>query len=534
MAQLEYSLFGRVTDDDGKPISGGFLRVYDQNTTNLSALFSNPALSTPLTNPVEADAAGRLPPIFLAAGTFDLALLDAEGGLVDAFDDFEIEDLSGLGAVSFPVIPLTADHTLDEDEDSTVFEINPDAAPGSSITFTAESGNLGNGFISWIANVGATGTVVLTPGGGETIDGAASRSLAAGEVVGIVSRGASGWRIFTHKLPSGVNGRVLTLVSGKPAWSAAATVAPQGRLTLTSGVPVLTSNATAQGTIYYTPYLGNSIPVFNGTEWVSQTFAELTLVLDAVGHVSGSQYDVVAALDGSTLRIATGPAWSSSTSRGTGAGTTQVSFSNGRYTNTVQVTGRYNSTTFTIAAGAGLYLGSFRASGNGQTTWNPQPAAAAGGGAAQAYLWNMYNRVSVAAWSLDSTNSWAYTTLTWQAANANNNNRISALFGLNEDACSVSANSQASNSSGGPDFYVGIGLDSTSAIVAGSIPGRNITPGGAGDIGFASASFTGLAGLGHHFFQWLEAAEASATTTFYGDNNVPTFVQTGIHALLRM
>lgn len=67
----------RVDDDDGTPISGGKLRVYDINTTTLSDVFSDEAMATPLTNPVVADANGFLPVIFAAQGTYDLQYLDA-------------------------------------------------------------------------------------------------------------------------------------------------------------------------------------------------------------------------------------------------------------------------------------------------------------------------------------------------------------------------------------------------------------------------------------------------------------------------
>ncbi len=391
-------------------------------------------------------------------------------------------------------------------------------------------------------NVNVTGTTTITSFGSSastaypiyyiTFAGSLTLTQNASSLIlpgGVNITTAAGDTAIAAYLGSG-NWRVISFTAA--AVSPSATLpAPQGRLTLTTGVPVMSSNTTAQGTVYYTPYTGNVMPVFAGAGWVSQTFSEMALVLDAVGHPSGNNYDVFSALDGTTLRICTGPAWTNSTSRSAG---TAIVLTSGRYVNNASLTCRYNSTTFTVGAGAGLYLGSFRTSGNGQTTWNPQPAAAAGGGNAQAFLWNMYNRVSVSAWSLDNTNSWPYTTLTWRSANGSDSNRISALFGLNEDGVTAQVNAQASNSSGGPDFYAGIGLDSTSAIATGSLPGRSVTPGGAGDIGFTSSSFTGLPGLGLHFFQWLEAAEASATTTFYGDNNVPTFVQTGIQAQLRM
>ena len=43
---------------------------------------------------------------------------------------------------------------------------------------------------------------------------------------------------------------------------------PNGRLTLTSGTPVTTNDVTAATTIYYTPYKGNAIQLYNGTNWI--------------------------------------------------------------------------------------------------------------------------------------------------------------------------------------------------------------------------------------------------------------------------
>lgn len=40
------------------------------------------------------------------------------------------------------------------------------------------------------------------------------------------------------------------------AHNAPAVIPPQGRLTLTTGTPVMTAEAAAQTTIYYTPYVG--------------------------------------------------------------------------------------------------------------------------------------------------------------------------------------------------------------------------------------------------------------------------------------
>jgi hypothetical protein len=57
-----------VTDASNVPVSGGKVRVYDAGTTNLSSVFSDAALSVPLTNPVVANSAGITPQIFAADG----------------------------------------------------------------------------------------------------------------------------------------------------------------------------------------------------------------------------------------------------------------------------------------------------------------------------------------------------------------------------------------------------------------------------------------------------------------------------------
>src|SRR5262249_30593766 len=53
-----------------------------------------------------------------------------------------------------------------------------------------------------------------------------------------------------------------------PSSSAAVVPPPQGRLTLVTNVPVMTSDQIGAGTIYYTPYNGLLVPIFNGTTMV--------------------------------------------------------------------------------------------------------------------------------------------------------------------------------------------------------------------------------------------------------------------------
>lgn len=310
------------------------------------------------------------------------------------------------------------------------------------------------------------------------------------------------------------NWRVRSYNYANPPW----VPPPQGRLTLTTGTPVMVADVTTTSTVYYTPYVGNQVPIYNGTTFTPQTFSEMTLTLNNPNHVINSNYDVFAAVNSGTLSVCTGPAWTSDTGRGTGAATTQLSRVLGLWTNTVSMTCRNGASTFTVAAGFGTYVGTFRTTGTvADTIWTAAPAAAAGGGNSRLYLWNAYNRVPTTAVSKDSTDSWTYTTATIRSADNNVANRITAVFGLNEDAVSVVYAAIGTNSGGSP-IHGSVGLDATNAFTG-------VTSGFNG----VGGTYLGEAGLGLHFFQALEWSTAAGTTTWYGDNGTPTVLQMGLY-----
>lgn len=343
-------------------------------------------------------------------------------------------------------------------------------------------------------------TALIIPGGQSIV-------TSAGDTATAEYLGSGNWKIRSYTYLS-------------PPW----VPSPQGRLTLTTAVPVQLADVAGATSVFYTPYVGNQIPIWNGITFTPTVFPELTLALSNPNHAINSNYDAFVAFNAGVLTVCTGPAWTSDTGRGTGAGTTQLTRVLGLYTNTVSMTARNGATTFTVAAGFGTYVGTIRTIGSaGQTSWVANPAAAAGGGACLLYQWNMFNRVPASAISMDSTNTWAYTTATWRAANAAVSsgllNRISAIFGFNEDAVSVVFNGLVTASNIGA--AVGVGLDSITAWSG--TPGlynNNSTPGGPGAL---PAFFTGAAGQGLHFFQALEYG--TTNTVFGGDNNVPLNMQ---------
>jgi hypothetical protein len=80
-----------------------------------------------------------------------------------------------------------------------------------------------------------------------------------------------------------------------------------GRLTTESGVPVSTSDRTAQSTIYFTPFNGNRIALYDGTRWKLYTFTERSLALS--GLTSGKNYDVFIYDNAGTLTLELSAAW---------------------------------------------------------------------------------------------------------------------------------------------------------------------------------------------------------------------------------
>lgn len=380
---------------------------------------------------------------------------------------------------------------------------------GTSVTITSFGSAAGTAFPIYFFKFAGANTItynatsMITPG-------AQNITTSAGDSGVAEYLGSGNWRIRSYSYAN-------------PLWVAP----PQGRLTLTTATPVMTADVTTAATVFYTPYVGNQVPMYNGTTYTPQTFAELSLTLNNPNHVINSNWDVFIAYNAGVMTACTGPAWTSDTGRGTGAGTTQISRTLGVWTNTVALTAcRNGATTFAVAAGFGTYVGSFRTSGTvADTVWVAAPAAAAGGGNARLYVWNAYNRVPVIAASMDSTDTWAYATATWRAANAAVSsgvlNRVSALFGLNEDGVVAVYNAivVASNSGGG----AGVGLDVTNAFTG--TPGLGGTVATPDPVISMAGRYVGQAGLGLHFFQAVERGISGAGLTWYGDNGAPTVTQ---------
>jgi hypothetical protein len=217
---------------------------------------------------------------------------------------------------------------------------------------------------------------------------------------------------------------------------------PQGRLTLTSGTPVLSGDVAAATSVYYTPYLGNLVPIYNGSTFVPSVFSELTLTLSS-SHVASNIYDIFIFSNSGVVTICTGPSWSAGTSgsitagscaRGTGAGGAVLARVSGVLTNGVQITGRNGATTYTISANQATYVGSMFMDGtNGQVTCHSTWGQSRKWG-----IWNSYNRVPITLMVGDSTGSWTNNSAAVRSSNGAAANTCTIFTGLAEESFDVS------------------------------------------------------------------------------------------------
>lgn len=518
----------RMTDANGNILAGAKMYVFEAGTLTPADFYTTSALDVAHSNPLVADSGGMFEEAFFAAGTYKIRFTTAADATIWEIDNYSVE-ASG-SQINFPTAVKTANFSVSASERGTVFICDASGAPGSNIICSADSESLTDGFPFFVVNIGATGSATIQGNGSQTVDGAASQNITTQYgSVGYVSRGAEGWQsvmksnlgdfITPVSFASSITFTSAASIIGGPL------VAPSGRLTLTTATPVLATDVTAATTLYFTPYNGNRLALYNGTGWTVGAFSEVSQALSdgsksPAAASPSTVYDVFGWLDGTTFRATRGPAWSSATSRGTGTGTSELEMLHGVLVNKVAITNG-------PAAQRGVYLGTIQTSAtgtNGQLNMMFAPTPAAGGTANRLDVWNAHNRVSVSSVVRDSTDTWTYATTTWRASNGNNNNRVSFVVGLAEESVSARAMLMGTTGSSGSKIHAGIGYDSTS--VDSSLSGPQTFASSSGNA-HSNAIYSGLPGIGSHYLQWLEIGNGT-TSTLYGDNGDPSTTKSGM------
>ena len=296
------------------------------------------------------------------------------------------------------------------------------------------------------------------------------------------------------------NGRWILIVRNTLLVSGSTT---EGRLTLTTGTPVITSPVTAATTLYFTPYKGNLISLYDGSKWNLYSFTELTLNISA--YTANKNYDIWIYNNSGTITLDS-TIWTNDTTRATA-----LVYQNGVYVKSGDATRKY--------------LGTIRITGTtGQCEFSFGGSPSSGGTEAKLFVQNYYNQVIYQAAVRDSTDSWNFNTAPYRAANNSSTMRVSFISGAPE--LRYSARYFGLYDFGVNSTYgIGIGLNSTSAnsaIVMSILP---TSP--AGEIFPITAEWEGAPAAGFNYVTALERATASFIFVGYGDNG-DTVAQSGL------
>jgi hypothetical protein len=282
---------------------------------------------------------------------------------------------------------------------------------------------------------------------------------------------------------------------------------PNGRLTLTSGTPVMTSTVSVAA-IYWTPYLGAQVPFYNGAAWYAQTVAERSVATtDTTKNPAAIGVDKVNDWflwdDAGTIRISHGPDWTNDTTRSVGTVLIAV---DGILLNNVAITNG-------PAIRRGTYVGTTRSEGT-SLVWS-RGGSAAGGSAAKLNVWNMYNRVVVDGTVNDSTATWTYNNTTPRPTNNSTTNRISFVSGLAEDSVQTAIRGGSTSlSTASIVIAIGLALDSTTVFGARANVSSS-TAAGIAELGLTAATMFAPQ-LGFHYVQGLETGDTKVTTFIGG------------------
>lgn len=259
------------------------------------------------------------------------------------------------------------------------------------------------------------------------------------------------------------------------------------RISLSSSLPVSTSDITAATALWLLPYKGNVIDIYDGSaNWNRFPIAAMST---AVPNTSNTVYDLTAFNSSGIIRLSSTP-WTNDTSRAVG------------------LTQQQGVDVLTGALGH-LYLATYRTTGvAGQTESS----------VIKRYVYNAYNQKQLPMVRNETTDSWvAATSAIVRQANNNSSNQLDFVIGLPETPAYAQVVASGRSQATGENMTVSIGLDSTLSQAANSIAhlGGQFN-GGQGQMTLA-AIFNGHTGIGRHRLTWLESNNGT-TATWYGDN----------------
>lgn len=271
----------------------------------------------------------------------------------------------------------------------------------------------------------------------------------------VAYRGTSGW---TSLAPSSGSFLQSNGVGANPSWAAISSTGIMGhRITVSTGVPVLSGSVASATTIYSTPYESDVLLLWNGTQFLPTHCAETSQLLSdttksPAAAVAASNYDLFAWNDSGTCRVTRGQAWTNATTRALA-----ISRANGGILT--------NSTSITNgpAAAFGTYMGTIRTDPGAATVSFSPTATGASCGTTSLPIWNMYNRVPIQSVNLASGASHTYTSATMRQYLNSAACSVTLVSGLAEDNVTAVMGARTGIAASNAGLLIAIGLDVTAS-----------------------------------------------------------------------
>lgn len=369
------------------------------------------------------------------------------------------------------------------------------------------------------------------------------------------------WQLTTFP-PTGADGDWTQFTGG----GSGANNVVNGRLTTQSGVPVSFQDRISQTTLYWTPYKGNLMTLWDGSKWTTYSFSEITYALGTL--TNATLYDVFAYQSSGAVTLDTPLAWRVSAPRqpsgvsnanpivvtdfahpfvnGDQVYISQVAGNlgaNGTWivsavtTNTYTLTGSAGTGTYTSGTGlaqartssfpsiqdgryceAGdktrLYLGTFLTTSTTTTEDSMGGTTTLVGG--KRFVWNYYNRVDRQAREFDGTGSWTYSGAVWRQARATASNKVEFVCGIQEDFINATHTAVVQSAATTGGNMVGVGINTTTLPLGFPSGCDNGAAATNTNISVAASILEPLP-PGYHAINRLEIS-GSTGTTFIGQN----------------
>jgi hypothetical protein len=313
----------------------------------------------------------------------------------------------------------------------------------------------------------------------------------------------------------------------------------QGRITLTSGMPVTIADVVSATQVFFTPFRGNQLSLYDGADWEVFALTEVsTKLTDTQDGTTASGSAVVTGLT-DTSQLAVGMEVSGVSIP---ANTTIQSIDSASQVTLDQnaISTSTNSLTFKIPADTNVDLFCYRSGMtpkldmvlwagdttratalaqldgvpvmNGENTRRYMGTIRTTAIAGQSedselrrFVFNAFNPAPRKLKVVETTSEWTYSGSIWRPVRNQTTNRVEVIIGRPGSLTSLHAMLRFSGSGSGAAH--GIGYDTTTDTSADLWP--NVT-----NMGNASVYLEHAPAEGYHFYQWVENARGNSTTMY--------------------